>query len=80
MTTTSGQFAIFGTLITLIGVIVVARATAEKNRCLGTTKDSETIDIKKGLGIAAFSGVMSACFAFGIAAGKPIRELTLQAV
>ena len=76
---TSGQFAIGGTLMTLLGVIIVARATAEKNRSAGISESSETIDIKKGLAIAAFSGVMSACFAFGIAAGKPIRELTLEA-
>ncbi|MBT81538.1 MAG: L-rhamnose/proton symporter RhaT [Alteromonadaceae bacterium] len=79
LATTSGQFAVGGTLMTLVGVIVVARATAEKNRSLGTTEEAETIDMKKGLAIAAFSGVMSACFAFGIAAGKPIRELTLEA-
>ena len=79
LATTAGQFAVGGTLMTLLGVVVVARATAEKNRSLGTSTDSETIDMKKGLLIAAFSGVMSSCFAFGIAAGKPIRELTIEA-
>lgn len=79
VSTISGQFAIGGTLMTLVGVVVVARATAEKNRGLGTSEGEETIDIKKGLAIAAFSGVMSSCFAFGIAAGKPIRELTIEA-
>jgi L-rhamnose-H+ transport protein len=33
---------------------------------------------KKGLLVATFSGVMSACFSFGLAAGDPIKEITLQ--
>ncbi|WP_370167197.1 L-rhamnose/proton symporter RhaT, partial [Marisediminitalea sp.] len=77
--TTSGQFAVAGTFMTLIGVIIVAKATAEKNRSLNTAEDSESIDMRKGLLIALFSGIMSSCFAFGIAAGKPINELTVEA-
>jgi hypothetical protein len=30
----------------------------------------------KGILVATFSGIMSACFAFGLAAGKPIEDLT----
>lgn len=33
-------------------------------------------DFKKGLAVATFSGVMSACFAFGLDASGPIKELT----
>ncbi|GAB5453373.1 MAG: hypothetical protein Hals2KO_37010 [Halioglobus sp.] len=36
-------------------------------------------DLKKGIWIAVFSGVMSGCFAWGLAAGQPIRDLTLTA-
>jgi L-rhamnose-H+ transport protein len=35
--------------------------------------------VKKGILIAIFSGVMSGCFAWGLDAGQPIRELTLAA-
>lgn len=35
-------------------------------------------DLRKGVGVAALSGVMSACFAYGLAAGDPIKALTLQ--
>src|SRR5437879_1669740 len=35
-------------------------------------------NLKKGLGVATLSGVMSACFAYGLAAGDPIKALTLQ--
>jgi L-rhamnose-H+ transport protein len=79
LSTISGQVAFFGVFMTLGGVVLVAKATAEKNKSLPEVDCKDTIDLKKGVGIALFSGVMSSCFAFGIAAGKPIRELTVQA-
>lgn len=38
----------------------------------------EEFDLRKGIGVALLSGVMSACFAYGLAAGDPIKALTLQ--
>jgi L-rhamnose-H+ transport protein len=35
-------------------------------------------DLKRGLLVATFSGVMSACFAYGLAAGDPIKALTIR--
>jgi L-rhamnose-H+ transport protein len=35
-------------------------------------------NLKTGILVATFSGVMSACFAFGLAAGDPIKEITLR--
>ena len=35
-------------------------------------------DLKKGLGAATFSGVMSACFGYGLARGAPLKALTLM--
>jgi L-rhamnose-H+ transport protein len=35
-------------------------------------------NLKKGLVVATFSGVMSACFAYGLAAGDPIKAITLR--
>src|SRR5882757_7921249 len=35
-------------------------------------------NLKKGLLVATFSGVMSACFAYGLAAGDPVKELTIR--
>ena len=34
--------------------------------------------MKKGVGVATLSGVMSACFAYGLAAGDPIKALTIK--
>jgi L-rhamnose-H+ transport protein len=30
------------------------------------------------VGVAVFSGIMSSCFAYGLAAGEPLRKLTLE--
>ena len=35
-------------------------------------------DLKKGVGVALLSGVMSACFAYGLAAGDAIKALTIK--
>lgn len=80
--TTSGQVTLFGILVAVVGILIVARA--------GQAKERETIgeaasvgvaefNLKRGLAIALFSGVMSSCFAFGLDAGQPIRNLTLAA-
>jgi L-rhamnose-H+ transport protein len=44
-------------------------------------QQKETIkefDLKKGVGVAILSGVMSACFAYGLAAGDRIKALTIK--
>lgn len=79
--TASGQITLLGIGITLIGIVVVARAGASKDREAGGAPlvGVAEFDLKRGLLIAVFSGVMSGCFAWGLDAGQPIRDLTLAA-
>lgn len=78
---TSGQLTLLGILITLVGIFVVARAGSAKERDLGgqASEGIAEFNLKKGLLIAVFSGCMSGCFAWGLDAGQPIRDLTLAA-
>ena len=79
---TSGQITFLGILITLIGIVIVAKAGQAKEREMSAAAAKVGIaefDLKRGLAIAVFSGVMSGCFAWGLDAGQPIRELTLAA-
>ncbi|WP_054945379.1 L-rhamnose/proton symporter RhaT [Novosphingobium sp. KN65.2] len=78
---TSGQLTLLGILVTLVGIVVVARAGHKKDAELGgeASEGVAEFDLRKGLLIAVFSGVMSGCFAWGLDAGQPIRELTLAA-
>jgi L-rhamnose-H+ transport protein len=79
--TTSGQLTLLGIAITLVGIVVVARAGSAKQQDLGgeANEGVAEFDLKKGILIAIFSGVMSGCFAWGLDAGQPIRDLTLAA-
>jgi L-rhamnose-H+ transport protein len=75
---TSGQLTLAGIVVTLIGIVVVARAGQAKAREIGARETGE-FNVVRGLLIAVFSGVMSGCFAWGLDAGQPIRDLTLKA-
>ncbi|WP_225206708.1 L-rhamnose/proton symporter RhaT [Novosphingobium huizhouense] len=77
----SGQLTLLGILVTLVGIVVVARAGNAKEQDLGgrASEGVAEFDLRKGLLIAVFSGCMSGCFAWGLDAGQPIRDLTLAA-
>ncbi|HZV09692.1 MAG TPA: L-rhamnose/proton symporter RhaT, partial [Novosphingobium sp.] len=79
--TTSGRLTLAGIGVTLLGILVVAGAGRAKEREMGGTVSATLAEfnLTKGLAIACFSGVMSGCFAWGLDAGQPIRELTLAA-
>jgi L-rhamnose-H+ transport protein len=80
--TTSGRAILAGIVVTIIGILIVARAGRAKERELadGGPKGSvPEFDFRKGVLVAVFSGILSSCFAFGLDAGEPIRQLTLAA-
>jgi len=73
----SGIVTLGGVLVCLAGIAVCGWAGLSKERELSDAQKKETIkefNFKKGVWIALLCGIMSACFAFGIAAGKPIAE------
>jgi len=49
-----------------------------RNVCRAETRRDQGFDLKKGLLVGTFSGVMSACFAYGLAAGDPIKTITIE--
>ena len=74
---TGGLITLTGIAVTVIGITLTGRAGILKDKLLPDEKKTESIkefDLKKGLLVALFSGVLSACFAFGIEAGRPISE------
>ena len=80
--TSSGQATFVGIALAVAGILIVARAGQAKERELGTSGTTPSLaefDLRKGLLLAAFAGVFSSCFAFGLDAGEPIRKLTLAA-
>lgn len=80
--TTSGQIILLGLAVTVLGIIVVAMAGARKDAALSPAQKAEAVaefNFRKGLAVAIFSGIMSSCFAFGLAAGEPIKTLSAAA-
>ncbi len=81
ISTTSGQVIILGLAVCVLGISICGIAGMMKERSLTDAQKKEAIaefDIRKGLMVAVFSGIMSACFSFGLTAGQPISELAVQ--
>ena len=81
ITSASGLTTLAGILVCLVGIAICGWAGISKEKELPDEKKKETIkefNFTKGLWVATFAGVMSACMAFGIAAGKPIAKLAVE--
>ncbi len=81
ITSASGLTMFGGEFVCLDGIAICGWAGISKEKELPDEKKKETIkefNFTKGLWVATFAGVMSACMAFGIAAGKPIAALAVE--
>ncbi len=79
--TNSGRVILLGIFVCLLGIAAAGVAGIFKERNMSPEQQKVTIkefDLKKGVGVAMLSGVMSACFAYGLAAGDPIKTLTMK--
>lgn len=79
--TTSGLVVLLGVAVCLAGITLSGLAGISKENELSEEQKRLTIkefDLKRGLLVAAFSGVTSACFAYGLSAGDPIKALTVM--
>src|SRR5436309_6523913 len=79
--TSSGRVILVGIFVCLSGIAAAGLAGVSKERVMSPEQQKATIqefDLRKGIGVAVLSGVMSACFAYGLAAGDPIKALTIQ--
>ena len=77
-TSVSGLTTLGGIFVCLLGIAACGWAGISKEGELSKEEKQRYIkefDYKKGITVAIFSGIMSACFAFAVYAGKPIREL-----
>ena len=77
----SGQVIVAGIVVCMIGIACAGKAGMSKEPEMSEAQKKAVIgefNLRKGILVATFSGVMSACFAFGLDAGAPIRELTLR--
>ncbi|MBS1231642.1 MAG: L-rhamnose/H+ symporter [Bacteroidetes bacterium] len=76
----AGILTVIGVSITVAGIAVIGYAGALKSREMTEEAKKASVKefaLKKGILIAIFSGIMSACFNFGFEAGKPIENIAL---
>jgi L-rhamnose-H+ transport protein len=81
-TTASGLAILAGVVVCLLGIAICGYAGILKEKLLTEKQKKQAIKefaLVKGFIVAVFAGIMSACMAFAIQAGKPIAQAALEA-
>ncbi len=76
----AGILTVIGVAITVAGIAIIGYAGALKSKEMTEEEKRASVKefaLKKGILIAIFAGIMSACFNFGFEAGKPIERIAL---
>jgi L-rhamnose-H+ transport protein len=74
----SGHVILLGLGVCVVGILFSGFAGRSKEDELTESEKKATVEefhYGRGLAVAILSGIMSACFAYGLAAGKPIGEI-----
>lgn len=77
-----GQITLVGVLVCLLGIAVAAWAGGTKEKEMPDAEKKKAIkefNFRKGIMVATFSGIMSACFSFGLTAAEPIGKASIAA-
>jgi L-rhamnose-H+ transport protein len=81
-TTTAGQVTLAGVAICLFGIGIAALAGWTKEQEMPAEQKRRAIkefNFTKGILVATFSGIMSACFSYALTWGKPMNEASALA-
>lgn len=80
--TVPGKITLFGVAVCILGIWIAALAGATKEKEMPAAEKKKAIaefNFKKGILVATFSGIMSACFSFGLTAAEPIAKASVAA-
>lgn len=75
---TGGLVVLLGVAVCLGGIAISGAAGRIKERELPTDESTPELNVRKGLAVATFAGIMSACMAFAIQAGEPIGKKAVE--
>ncbi|MBT8044720.1 MAG: rhamnose/proton symporter RhaT, partial [Verrucomicrobiae bacterium] len=77
-----GKVTLLGVLVCLVGIAIAAWAGGTKEKEMPEKEKKKSIkefNFRKGIVVATFSGIMSACFSFGLTAAEPIGKASIAA-
>src|SRR6185369_1246678 len=78
---TAGLVVMGGVGVCLLGIVISGLAGVAKEKEVPEQDKQASIkefSFKKGVWVATFCGIMSACMSYGFAAGKPIAEVAVR--
>lgn len=81
VTHVSGMTTLAGVFVCLVGIAICGWAGISKERELSAEEKKKAIkefNFFKGVLVAIFAGIMSACMEFGFTAGEPIAKIAMQ--
>ena len=81
LSTIPGQVILIGSVFALMGIVLTASAGLSKEKEMDEEQKRNSIkefNLRKGILIAIFSGVMSSCFAFGLDSATPISATAMH--
>lgn len=82
LSTSWGRIVLAGVVVCLTGIYICGHAGRLKEKELTDEEKKKSVSefsLVKGLIVAVISGILSACFNFGIEAGKPMAEAAVRA-
>lgn len=77
-----GKITLIGVAVCIAGIWIAALAGATKEKQMPAEEKKKAIkefNFRKGIMVATFSGIMSACFSFGLTAAEPISHSSVAA-
>ncbi len=78
LSTSWGQIVLVGIILCLLGIFICGRAGVLKEKELSDEKKKESVkefNLVKGLIVCIVSGILSACFNYGIEAGSAMADV-----
>lgn len=76
LSTFTGRITLGSVALSLLGIVICGNAGMRRDK---EQQQQTDFQFKKGILIAMTAGILGACFAFGIAAGDPIRQAAIGA-